>query len=262
MSSIDISLIDETRRYKFQKLKGEEGALLKDETDTKVRTFFVHYGEVIVHRQGYDYETLKAGQWFLAPPGVKYELSVSIPFYAVQANSNVETGEQICMIIDDAKGKREENLTDFKLIKEPKKVIKPWGHELWISWFKDHHVLKQIGMNAGNMSSLQLHKYKLETNYLVSGEADVIDKIPMDLSLAETEMKKRILGIDLAKHTTRMVPGDMWTSEPGIIHRVISSQDYIAYETSTPELDDVIRLSDVSKRGSGRIQNEHAMGNQ
>ena len=81
--------------------------------------------------------------------------------------------------------------TDFKLIKEPKKVIKPWGHELWISWFKDHHVLKQIGMNAGNMSSLQLHKYKLETNYLVSGEADVIDKIPMDLSLAETEMKKK-----------------------------------------------------------------------
>ena len=80
---------DETRRYEFQKLKGEKGALLKDQTDRKVRTFFVHYGEVMLHRQGHDSEIVEAGEGFLAPPGIKYELCVSIPFYAVQANSNI-----------------------------------------------------------------------------------------------------------------------------------------------------------------------------
>ena len=42
-----------------------------------------------------------------------------------------------------------------------------------------------------------------------------------------------------------------------MIHRVISVVDYLAYEVSTPELDDVIRLADDSGRKSGRIDKEH-----
>ena len=38
---------------------------------------------------------------------------------------------------------------------------------------------------------------------------------------------------------------------------VFSTEDYTAYETSTPELDDVIRIADDTKRSSGLILSEH-----
>jgi hypothetical protein len=39
----------------------------------------------------------------------------------------------------------------------------------------------------------------------------------------------------------------VFTNIPGEVHRVYSEEDYIAYEVSTPQLDDVIRVQDDSK---------------
>ena len=50
---------------------------------------------------------------------------------------------------------------------EVKKVEKGWGHEIWISWFKNYHVLKRIYMIKGNKCSLQYHEKKSETNYKI-----------------------------------------------------------------------------------------------
>jgi hypothetical protein len=41
------------------------------------------------------------------------------------------------------------------------------------------------------------------------------------------------------------------------VHRVYSEADYIAYEVSTPELDDVVRVQDDKNRPSGLIIEEH-----
>ena len=41
------------------------------------------------------------------------------------------------------------------------------------------------------------------------------------------------------------------------MHRVYSESDYTAYEVSTPQLDDVIRVKDENKRPSGLIESEH-----
>ena len=38
--------------------------------------------------------------------------------------------------------KVENNIQEFEIIDNPKKVVKPWGHEIWISW-KYYHVLKE-----------------------------------------------------------------------------------------------------------------------
>ena len=38
---------------------------------------------------------------------------------------------------------------------------------------------------------------------------------------------------------------------------MFSLEDYTAYEVSTPELDDVVRISDDNSRKSGRISLEH-----
>ena len=255
---MNIELIDETQRYRFEKIQGI-GTLNRNLENT-LCAFYVHSGRVdlsISSQLGKDDIMLQAGQGFLAGPGSTYTLNSSEDFFAVQSIAPVALGEDIIEIIDDGYKTREVPFLGHKLIDNPKRVDKPWGHELWIAWFKNHHVLKQIGMNAGNKSSLQLHENKLETNYLVEGEADVIDQFPIDTSLSEEEMKAAVKNVNWTDYTERKKLGMYWTSKPGIVHRVIAASDYTAYETSTPELDDVIRLSDVKKRTSGRINEEH-----
>ena len=55
-------------------------------------------------------------------------------------------------------------------------VSKPWGEEVWFTdnLVNPHYALKKIRMNAGNRSSLQSHEEKLETNYVIQGEATVL----------------------------------------------------------------------------------------
>jgi hypothetical protein len=97
---------------------------------------------------------------------------------------------------------------------------------------------------------------------LEEGQADVIDGYALDPQAPEEEVVVAAKGIDFGPFTKRMNPGDFWTSKPGVVHRVISVTDYLAYEVSTPELDDVIRLQDDSGRSSGRIEEEHERGRQ
>ena len=59
---------------------------------------------------------------------------------------------------------------------ETKTVIKPWGQEKWIQQGQDNHsyVLKEIILNEGFKTSLQVHKYKAETNYILEGQGRLI----------------------------------------------------------------------------------------
>ena len=45
--------------------------------------------------------------------------------------------------------------------------------------------------------------------------------------------------------------------KPNTIHRIKALTNLILYEASTPELDDVIRISDDSDRKHGLIKKEH-----
>lgn len=257
-------IIDETPRYIYERVLGPPGETFQD-LSAYVRTFYIHQGSASVNFIDKNLgakvtHNLQAGTGFIATPAMQYHLTANQGLVALQTTSYVPEHlrhSPIIEIIDDEQGKREAPISDLKIITNPKKVVKPWGHELWISWLRDYHVLKQIGMTAGQKSSLQLHRQKLETNYLVSGQAEVIDGYQMLLDLSEEQMKARVKDLDWTAYTQRKTPGMHWTSVPGIVHRVISRESYIAYETSTPELDDVVRLSDVSGRQSGRIESEH-----
>ena len=56
----------------------------------------------------------------------------------------------------------EENLIEkYKILKNHKKVEKPWGYELWLIWLKEYHVLKKIYMKKGYKCSLQFHEKKI-----------------------------------------------------------------------------------------------------
>ena len=172
--------------------------------------------------------------------------------------SSIKTTKDVIEIIDND-GMRSENIiSNFKIIKDFKKVNKPWGHEIWFIWLKDYHVLKRIFMKKGNKCSLQYHDEKYETNYLIDGKAKIIKGLHIDLKEEKNKIFETILSKDLHKdYSTVSSAPYVFTNVPGEVHRVYSEEDYIAYEVSTPQLDDVVRVQDVSKRQPGLIISEH-----
>ena len=102
-----------------------------------------------------------------------------------------------------------------------KRVEKPWGYELWWT-VTDQYVGKVIHVNQGNSLSLQYHKVKHESMYVISGQAELV---------INGEVK-------------RMEPGNATEIPPLTQHRLTALTDVEVVEVSTPELDDVVRLED------------------
>lgn len=120
-----------------------------------------------------------------------------------------------------------------------KTVIKPWGKEEWLE-LNDRYCYKRIYINSGYKTSYQYHEKKRETNYIISGTAEVW------LENDDGIVEKKIMN-----------SGEYFNVTPPKKHRVIALTDIILQEVSTPEVDDVIRLEDDANRKDGKIDGEH-----
>jgi hypothetical protein len=145
---------------------------------------------------------------------------------------------------------------------ETKTVIKPWGQEKWIQQGQDNHsyVLKEIILNEGFKTSLQVHKYKAETNYILEGQGLLIySDVKFDCDryvegkYTEQELDQILINLKVQSYG----PGSVMSIEPGTIHRMIAYTKLRFVEASTCHLDDVIRLQDDANRLHGRIDSEH-----
>jgi mannose-6-phosphate isomerase len=106
------------------------------------------------------------------------------------------------------------------------KVPKPWGHEtIWA--LSDRYMGKILHINAGQELSVQYHDKKDETVHLLSGELSY--RVQSDSDLLEDVQLKL---------------GESFRITPGTIHQMVALTDCDVLEVSTPELDDVVRLSD------------------
>jgi len=103
---------------------------------------------------------------------------------------------------------------------------KPWGWEKWIEVNKGY-VVKELFMKAGHRCSLQYHKKKHESFYVIEG----------CLKFYVGDSKENLSEILLNKK-------DFYTIEPLVIHRMEALVDSLYLESSTNFLDDVIRLED------------------
>ena len=119
------------------------------------------------------------------------------------------------------------------------RVEKPWGYELWLE-LNEFYAYKLIHMEKGNRCSLQSHDYKIEANYVIEGEAEVL--LENDEGIMESKIYTKGMG---------------WTVPLNRKHRVIARESYTALEVSTPHLNDVVRFEDDTNRTSGKIENEH-----
>jgi mannose-6-phosphate isomerase-like protein (cupin superfamily) len=108
----------------------------------------------------------------------------------------------------------------------PRRVDKPWGHELWYA-LTDRYAGKILHVRAGHRLSLQYHEHKDESSYVLRGRVLLVRGITAE-ALTERELG----------------PGDTWRTRPGEIHTIEALEDADVLEVSTPELDDVVRLED------------------
>jgi mannose-6-phosphate isomerase len=131
------------------------------------------------------------------------------------------------------------------------KVAKPWGHELWINGQHPCYALKEIFIKAGTKTSLQYHNFKQETNVLFQGTAKLHYKANEGIS------NDQVKAADTA--TTQIEPVSSVDVMPKTLHRLEAVTDILLYETSTPHLDDVVRVLDDSKRPDGRLEMEHGV---
>jgi mannose-6-phosphate isomerase len=105
------------------------------------------------------------------------------------------------------------------------RVSKPWGHEtIWAQ--SDRYVGKILHINAGHELSVQYHNKKDETVHLLSGD-----------------IAYRVKNGDVLEDMHLRV-GESFRITPGTIHQMVALTDCDVLEVSTPELDDVVRLSD------------------
>ena len=110
---------------------------------------------------------------------------------------------------------------------EPRRVEKPWGHEL-IWALTDDYCGKVLFVRAGHSLSLQFHREKDESWLVQAGKAK------LELGEAGDPVLKEEI----------VVAGACFRYPPGTVHRVTAIEDTTILEVSTPHLDDVVRLED------------------
>ena len=112
------------------------------------------------------------------------------------------------------------------MIHRPRRVDKPWGHELiWAE--TDLYVGKILHVKAGEALSIQMHEKKDETLHLLRGEMillagpspDELERIPFE-------------------------EGDSFRVRPHTVHMIEAVTDVDVLEASTAHLDDVVRFKD------------------
>lgn len=117
------------------------------------------------------------------------------------------------------------NGTEIPAGQAPRRVEKPWGHEL--IWARTgRYVGKVIHVRAGHALSLQYHERKEETILLWRG------RLRFELGTGDD------------RRAWEMQPGECVHITPGMVHRMTAVEDSDLFEVSTPELDDVVRLDD------------------
>ena len=112
------------------------------------------------------------------------------------------------------------------MLESPRRIDKPWGYELiWAE--TDEYVGKILHVLAGEALSLQYHKVKDETFFLLEGQLLLQVGLSID---------------DIIEY--RMLEGQSFHMRSQTIHRMIAETDCDILEVSTPHLDDIVRLED------------------
>ncbi len=121
-----------------------------------------------------------------------------------------------------------DSIKDLDEVRELYKIRtdKPWGYELLVS-YTDKYLQKKLYIKENYKTSMHYHKNKLETLYVVYG------RICLDLEGGKSEIINE---------------GQSRTINPGEIHSIVALKNTLIDESSTPYLDDTVRIKDFYTR--------------
>lgn len=109
-------------------------------------------------------------------------------------------------------------------------INKPWGKEEILEINKNY-MIKKLTMFKGHRCSLQYHNKKTETIYVLKG------KLRIYSGTSENSLTSKIY-----------YPNDFVTINAKTVHRMEGVEEVLYLESSSPEIDDVVRLSDDYNR--------------
>lgn len=107
-----------------------------------------------------------------------------------------------------------------------KKVVKPWGYELWLNGTHPHYAFKEILIHAPHRTSLQYHNLKRETLVLLRGRARL--HYQQQGAAPKQDVTRTSIGtVDLEAFSSIDVV-------PKSVHRLEALTDLLLCEASTP----------------------------
>lgn len=181
---------------------------------------------------------------------IKIDKGDCVNFYNYGLTNISSEKGSICLLISGVK-KKKNGKTRLEIIKKDNlyTVKKPWGYEKWLNGRGKYYAFKKIFLKSSFKTSLQYHRFKCETNLLYTGTAQLVYKKNKKVH------NNKVRNKDLKKQNLKFV-SEIFV-KPSTLHRIIAKTNIQLFETSTPHLDDVIRVSDDRKRPSGLIKSEH-----
>ena len=126
------------------------------------------------------------------------------------------------------------NLADLdRFASDVRRVEKPWGYEVVFAQ-TESYCGKVLFVHEGEQLSLQYHREKDETIYVHEG------RIELEVGGPGEPLETEVVGA-----------GRAFRLSPGVVHRWRALEDSVVLESSTPHLDDVVRLEDNYGRAEG-----------
>ena len=109
-------------------------------------------------------------------------------------------------------------------------IPKPWGSEEILE-INEFYMFKRLSMKKGHRCSLQYHREKIESIYILSGSLKIY------------------IGQDMESIAAKAYrPGESITILAGVLHRMEAIEDCVYLESSTPQIEDVVRITDDYNR--------------
>ena len=164
-------------RYEFAEHELDGATCLRSHPRDQRSLLVVRGGVELEHARGL--RRYGPGEGWHAPPGAVYRMTGvgTEPAVVIEAGTALGGTALAGIGRGDAAEADPQDATSFAYLDLSRYTVdKPWGYEIWYTrnLSEPGYALKRIHMTAGNQSSLQSHRYKAETNYVIDGEAIVL----------------------------------------------------------------------------------------
>ena len=114
----------------------------------------------------------------------------------------------------------------FPFVSNSEPLKREWGEESTLILASDKYMVRKLSMKKGTAGGLQMHHFKDESSYILSGSLRVFYEL-------DGEIHEQLFKAD-----------EYFRFPTGFIHKVEALEDSVILEITTPHLNDRVRLDE------------------